>query len=105
MMNWDYRVFLEDAGYTIRTVYYDDMGTIAACAEKETAPFGELVEELQEELNLFLAALKKPIISASDVPLPSDRPKAKRGKSLQAVRQQLGLRSPITKESSFSSKD
>ena len=105
MMYWDYRVFLEDGGYTIRTVYYDDRGAIAACAAKETAPFGESVEELQEELNLFLAALKKPVISASDVPPQSDRPKAKRGKSLQAVRQQLGLRSPITKESSLSSKD
>lgn len=105
MMYWDYRVFLEDGGYTIRTVYYDDMGAIAACAEKETAPFGESVEELQEELNLFLAALKKQVISASDVPPPSDRPKVKRGKSLQAVRQQLGLRSEITKESSLTSND
>ncbi|WP_293342462.1 hypothetical protein [Microcoleus sp. CAWBG58] len=58
------------------------------------------MEELQEELNLFLAALKKPVILASDVPLPSDRPQAKRGKSLQAVRQQLGLRSQIISSSS-----
>ncbi|HSF72337.1 MAG TPA: hypothetical protein VLA84_00895, partial [Microcoleus sp.] len=101
MMNWDYRVFFEDGGYTIRTVYYDDKGAIAACSEKETAPFGESVEELQEELNQLLAALKKTVISADDVPPPSDRPKAKRGKSLQAVRQQLGLRSEITKENSL----
>lgn len=99
-MNWDYRVFFEDAGYTIRTVYYDDTGAIAACSEKETAPFGESLVELEAELNQLLAALKKPVISASDVPLPSDRPKAKRGKSLQAVRQQLGLRSEIISSSS-----
>jgi hypothetical protein len=24
MMHWDYRVFFEDGGYTIRTVYYAD---------------------------------------------------------------------------------
>lgn len=36
MMYWDYRVFFEDGGYTIRTVYYDDKGAIAACSEKET---------------------------------------------------------------------
>ncbi|TAF34796.1 MAG: hypothetical protein EAZ69_14045 [Oscillatoriales cyanobacterium] len=93
MMNWDYRVFFEDGGYTIRTVYYDDTGAIAACSEKETAPYGESL------------ALKKPVISADDVPAPSDRPKAKRGKSLQAVRQQLGLQSEITKEILLSSND
>ncbi|MCC3410221.1 MAG: hypothetical protein JGK24_02725 [Microcoleus sp. PH2017_29_MFU_D_A] len=105
MMNWDYRVFFEDGGYTIRTVYYDDTGAIAACSEKETAPYGESLAELQAELNQLLAALKKPVISADDVPAPSDRPKAKRGKSLQAVRQQLGLQSEITKEILLSSKD
>jgi hypothetical protein len=105
MMNWDYRVFFEDGGYTIRTVYYDDKGAIAACSEKETMPFGESLEELQEELNQLLAALKKPVLSADDVPPQSDRPTAKRGKSLQAVRQQLGLRSQIAKASSLSSSD
>jgi hypothetical protein len=105
MMNWDYRVFFEDGGYTIRTVYYDDRGAIAACSEKETAHEGESVEELQAELNQLLAALKNPVISADDVPPPSARPKVKRGKSLQAVRQQLGLQSEITKESSLSSSD
>jgi hypothetical protein len=54
-------------------------------------------------LNQLLAALKKQVISVADVPPPSDRPKAKRGKSLQAVRQQLGWRSQIAKESSLSS--
>jgi hypothetical protein len=105
MMNWDYRVFFEDGCYTIRTVYYDETGAIAACSEKETAPYGESLTELQSELNQLLAALKKPVISADNVPPPSDRPKAKRGKSLQAVRQQLGLRSEITKESLLSSND
>lgn len=107
MMNWDYRVFFEDGEYTIRTVYYDDKGTIAACSEKEATPFGESLPELQEELNQLLAALKKQVISAVDVPPPRDRPKVvKRGKSLQAVRQQFGLRSSeITKKSSLSSSD
>ena len=105
MMNWDYRVFFEDGGYTIRTVYHDEKGAIAAFSEKETAPYGESLVELQEELNQLLAALKKQVISADDVPASSDGSKVKRGKSLQAVRQQLGLRSQITKESSFSSND
>ena len=105
MMYWDDRVFLEDGGYTIRTVYYDDRGAIAACSEKESAHEGESLAEIKEELNQLLAALKKQVISADDVPAQSDRPKAKRGKSLQAVRQQLGLQSEITKESSLSSSD
>jgi hypothetical protein len=97
MMHWDYRVFFEDGIYTIRTVYYDDSGAIAACSEKESAPFGESLEELQEELNLLQEALKKQVLSASDLPNNGDRPKAKRGKSLQAVRQQLGLQSEVAK--------
>jgi hypothetical protein len=97
MVHWDYRVFFEDGIYTIRTVYYDDSGAIAACSEKESAPFGESLEELQEELNLLQEALKKQVLSASDLPNNGDRPKAKRGKSLQAVRQQLGLQSEVAK--------
>ncbi|MBD0347458.1 MAG: hypothetical protein ICV63_22085, partial [Coleofasciculus sp. Co-bin14] len=91
MMHWDYRVFFEDGGYTFRTVYYDDRGAITTCSEKPIEPFGESLEDLQEELNLLQAALKKKVLSASDVPAQSLRPKVKRGKSLQAVRQQLGL--------------
>ncbi len=105
MMHWDYRVFFEDNGYTIRTVYYDDRGEIAACSEKPIQPFGESLENLQEELNLLQAALQKKVLSASDVPNQTVRPKVKRGKSLQAVRQQLGLDSEAKKESSFTSKE
>lgn len=52
-MHWDYRVFFEDNIYTIRTVYYDGRGAIAACSEKEFAHEGESLAELQEELNLL----------------------------------------------------
>lgn len=98
MMHWNYRLFFEEGIYTIRTVYYKESGAIAACSEKESAPFGEFLAELQEELNLFQEALKQPVISASDLPSnKSDRPQLKRSKSLQAVRQQRGLRSEIAK--------
>ncbi len=98
MMHWDYRVFLEDGGYTIRTVYYDERGAIVAFSEKPIEPFGESLEELQEELNLLQVALKKKVLSTSDIPAQSVRPKVKRGKSLKAVRQQLGLQSEVAKE-------
>ncbi len=98
MMHWDYRVFLEDGGYTIRTVYYDDRGVITACSQKPIEPFGESLEALQEELNLLQAALKKKVLSASDVPAQNVRPKVKRGKSLQAVRQLLRLQQELDKE-------
>lgn len=98
MMYWDYRVFFEEGSYTIRTVYHDDRGAITACSEKPIEPFGESLEELQEELNLFQAVLKKEVLSASDVPAQNVRPKAKRGKSLEAVRQQLGLQPEAVKE-------
>jgi hypothetical protein len=98
MMHCDYRVFFEDGGYTFRTVYYDDRAAIVACSEKPIEPLGESLEELQEELNLLQAALSKKVLSVSDVPAQSVRPKVKRGKSLQAVRQQLGLQSEVAKE-------
>ncbi len=105
MMHWDYRVLLEDGGYTIRTVYYDDEGTIVACSEKSLEPFGESLEALQEELNLLQTAITKKVISASDIPPQTVRPKVKRGKSLAAVRQQLGLQPEVVKEGSLNSKD
>ncbi|HAG82138.1 MAG TPA: hypothetical protein DCL61_13470 [Cyanobacteria bacterium UBA12227] len=98
MMHWDYRVFWEEGGYTIRTVYYDDRGAIVACSEKPIEPFGESLEELQDELNLLQAALKKKVLSAADVPDQKVRPKVKRGKSLQAVRQQLSLDAEVATE-------
>jgi hypothetical protein len=98
MMHWDYRVFFEDGGYTIRTVYYDDRGAITACSQKAVEPFGESLEDLQEELNLLQAALKQKVLSASDVPVQGVPPKVNRGKSLQAVRQQFGLQPKVAKE-------
>ncbi|HEY9852768.1 MAG TPA: hypothetical protein V6D28_25065 [Leptolyngbyaceae cyanobacterium] len=105
MMHWDYRVFFEDGGYTIRTVYYDDKGTIVACSAKPIEPFGESLESLQEELNLLQAAVTKKVLSASDIPTQTVRPKVKRGKSLAAVRQQLGLQSEVVKQGLLTSKD
>lgn len=97
-MHWDYRVFFEDGGYIIRTVYYDDEGAIVACSEKAIEPFGQSLEDLQKELNLLQTAVTKKVLSTSDIPNQTVRPKAKRGKSLAAVRQQLGLQSKAVKE-------
>jgi hypothetical protein len=105
MMHWDYRVFLEDDGYIIRTVYYDDKGEITACSEKSVEPFGESLEDLQEEVDLLQEALRKKVLRASDIPPQTARPKVKRGKSLQAVREQFGLRSQSKQEDSLATHD
>lgn len=97
-MHWDYRVFFEDGGYIIRTVYYDDEGAIVACSEKAIEPFGESLEDLTKELNLLQTSVTKKVLTASDIPNQTVRPKAKRGKYLAAVRQQLGLQSEVVKE-------
>jgi hypothetical protein len=96
-MNWDYRVVFEDNCYTIRTVYYDEYGTIVACSEKGIEPSGDSIEMLQEELDLLQAALKKKVLSIADLPTQTHPPQLKRGKSLSAVREQLGLQSEIVK--------
>ena len=90
-MPWDYRVILEDSCYTIRTVYYDENGTIVACSEKGIEPTGDSIESLKMELELFQEALTQTVLSATDLPTQSHPPKVKRGKSISAVRQQLGL--------------
>ncbi|NES21594.1 MAG: hypothetical protein F6K41_22365 [Symploca sp. SIO3E6] len=99
MMHWDYRVLFEDGNYTICSVYYDERGVIRACSQKSVEPFGESLEELQEELNLLQAALKKKVLFVSDLPAQQVSPKGKKGKSLQEVRQQLGLQPKVAKES------
>lgn len=92
-MNWDYRVILEDDCYTIRTVYYDENGTIAACSDRGIEPTGDSLESLQIEIEILQEALTKTVLSAAELPTQTHPPKVKRSKSLSAVRQQLGLES------------
>ncbi|MCU0540795.1 MAG: hypothetical protein MUE44_01235 [Oscillatoriaceae cyanobacterium Prado104] len=55
-------------------------------------------EQMEFLRYLLQKPLKKPVLSASDLPNNGDRSQVKRGKSLQAVRQQLGLQSEVSKE-------
>lgn len=91
MMNWDYRVIFEDGCYTIRPVYYEKDGTIIACSEKGIEPSGESMETLQTELDLLQSALTKPVLSVADLPTQTHPPQVQRGKSISAVRAELGL--------------
>ena len=67
-MTWNYRVLQrtdEKTGektYAIHEVYYDKTGKPEACTEDAVAPMGETPEELREDMEHYLVALKNPIL-------------------------------------------
>jgi hypothetical protein len=70
-MSWNYRVLKHVAGeeewYQIHDVYYRRNGSIRACSEEAHTPFGETVEELQEEFKLMKIAFDMPTIPYEDI--------------------------------------
>jgi hypothetical protein len=54
--------------FQIHEVYYDGKGTIHAWTESPVSPFGETLDVLHRELDLFKAALDKPVLEANDLP-------------------------------------
>ena len=71
-MTWNYRVLKhvtegEEEYYRIHEVYYEDDGEISSCSKKPRTPYGDTVEELQEEFKLMKAAFDKPAISYEDI--------------------------------------
>lgn len=70
MTTWNYRVFHEDNGdFVIREVYYADDGSIVACSERAVEPYGQSLDELARDLELFTAALSQPVLTLADVPV------------------------------------
>jgi len=61
-MTWEYRV-LDDAGtLAIYGVYYHLDGTVKAHSLEPAVPTGRDLQDLEEELERYSNALKKPIL-------------------------------------------
>lgn len=70
-MSWNHRVIrrtfthadesYEDT-YAIYEVHYDKNGKVEGYTSEPVSPQGETIEELEEELKLFQAALTKPVL-------------------------------------------
>jgi hypothetical protein len=70
-MTWNYRVVrVEEEGYDryqLYEVYYDDDGKLEGMTENSMHPYGESVEELQNDLEYMMEALRKPVLDMKDL--------------------------------------
>ena len=69
-MSWNYRVIRNSStvndttylSYNIHSVYYDKEGEPFAWSKDPQSPFGETLEELENDLERFRKAFEKPIL-------------------------------------------
>ena len=68
---WNYRVVRTEEeqydSYQLYEVYYDDDGKIEGMTENAMQPYGESVEELQNDLEYMMEALKQPVLDMKDL--------------------------------------
>jgi hypothetical protein len=66
-MSWNYRVMTLDNGksYGIHEVYYKEDGTLSMYSDS-IDPYGESIEELENDLKLMLKAFKKDVLTPED---------------------------------------
>lgn len=62
-MTWEYRVLTRDGELAIYEVYYYPNGGIEGYSALPVFPTGANLEELKNECDLYMAALKKPILN------------------------------------------
>jgi hypothetical protein len=68
---WNYRVVRTEKeqydSYQLYEVYYDDDGKIEGMTENAMQPYGESVEELQNDLEYMMEALKQPVLDMKEL--------------------------------------
>ena len=68
---WNYRVVRTKEeqydSYQLYEVYYDDDGKIEGMTENAMEPYGESVEELQNDLEYMMEALKQPVLDMKEL--------------------------------------
>lgn len=78
MSHWNHRVVrskftgqpsesTEEYEYTIREVYYNDMGEIVGITENAMSPYGETPEDLKLQLERMLKACEKDILIEEEI--------------------------------------
>ena len=66
MSHWNYRVVRVDGSLQIHDVYYNDAGKPNGRSLPPSYLYGETIEHLREQFQLFSAALDKPILNISE---------------------------------------
>ena len=78
---WNHRVVQQSIGsdqwmFQIHEVYYDDNGKPIMSTTDPVGPFGETLEELVRDLNLFMSALSKSVLYRDKKGILHEAPKA-----------------------------
>jgi len=78
---WNYRVvrrkfsddYSEYSEFNIYEVYYDENGKVNAWVARPMEPYGNSINDLKEDLGMFMKALELPVLAWEDMP-EADRP-------------------------------
>lgn len=69
-MSWNYRIvkttFEQGDRYAIHEVYYDESGNPTSRTVEPCCPIGDTLEELRAEMERYLQAMNKPILTGND---------------------------------------
>jgi len=63
---WNYRV-IKDKWFAIHEVYYTEDEQPSAYSESEVSPWGETLEELEEDMEHFKQALLRPVLDIEEL--------------------------------------
>jgi hypothetical protein len=67
MKTWNYRLMVDENGYySIREVFYDENKNIDGWTD-ECSPFGEDLNEIQQDINYMLQAFQRDILVESEI--------------------------------------
>lgn len=71
-MSWDHRVIrnIDEEGevsYQVYEVYYDENGDYEYWTKEAVRPFGETLEELQDDIRSFFHASKMPLLEFKEI--------------------------------------
>jgi hypothetical protein len=66
-MTWNYRVILNNDIYQIHEAYYNDAGEITAVTEDPIAPAGDTLEELTDDIEHYIQAVKHLVLKMNEL--------------------------------------
>ena len=62
---WNYRI-IENAGYAVHEVYYDDEGNPTSWTANSVGIIGDTFDEICRDLKLYAKAFEKPVLTLVD---------------------------------------
>ena len=65
-MSWNYRVMNKAGKLAIYSVYYNEAGKVEGYGIDPAFPLGETLEELKDCCEIYMEALKKPVLEYTE---------------------------------------